>query len=85
MSEKGLFDDIEDAWNAMIERIDKGQIPLCRTCIHRKRYALNEYTNKVVQCCELQRSKRSNSGYKTIKVTDKACGYYKRKEVRNDV
>lgn len=85
MSEKGLFDDIEDAWNSIIERIDKGQISRCRTCIHRKRYALNEYTNKVVQCCELQRSKRSNSGYKTIKVTDKACGYYKRKEVRNDV
>ncbi len=76
MSVKGLFDDVEDTWNAIIERIDKGQIPRCRTCIHRKRYALNEYTNKVVQCCELQRSKRSNSGFKTIKVTDKACGYF---------
>lgn len=85
MSEKGLFDDIEDVWNAMIERVDKGQIPRCHTCIHRKRYALNEYSNKVIQCCDLQRSKKSNSGFKTIKVTDKACGYYKRKEVRNDV
>lgn len=84
MSVKGLFDDI-DAWNAMIERIDKGQIPRCRTCIHRKRYALNEHSIKVVQCCELKRSKRSNSGLKTIKVTDKACGDYKRKGVSNDV
>lgn len=51
--------------------------PTCKTCIHRKRYALNEYSPKVVQVCELQRSKRSNSGYKTIKVTDKACNMYK--------
>lgn len=48
----------------------------CRTCVHRKRYALNEYSTKVVQCCELQPSKRSNSGLKTIKVTDVACNYY---------
>lgn len=84
MSVKGLFDDVEDTWNAIIERTDKGLIPRCRTCIHRKRYALNEYSNKVIQCCELQRSKKSNSGLKTIKVSDKACGYYKRKEVRNE-
>lgn len=49
----------------------------CRTCMYRARYSLNEFSSKVVQCCELQRSKRSNSGYKTIKVTDKACEYYK--------
>ena len=48
----------------------------CRTCVHRKRYALNEYSTKVVQCCELQPSKKSNSGLKTIKVTDVACYYY---------
>lgn len=48
----------------------------CRTCKHRKRFQLNEYSNKVVQCCELQHSKRSNSGYKTIKVTNIACGFY---------
>lgn len=82
MSVKGLFDDVEDTLNAIIERTDKEQ--RCRTCIHRKRYALNEYSNKVIQCCELQRSKKSNSGFKTIKVTDKACGYYNRKEVRNE-
>ena len=49
----------------------------CRKCVHRLRFALNEHSNKVVQCCELQPSKRSNSGYKTIKVTDKACINYK--------
>ena len=77
MSVKGFFDDVE-----IIERTEKGQNPRCRTCIHRKRYALNEYSNKVIQCCELQRSGKSNSGFKKIKVTDKACGYYK--EVTNE-
>lgn len=43
---------------------------------HRERWALNDWSNKVVQCCNLQPSKRSNSGYKTIKVTDKACENY---------
>lgn len=48
----------------------------CRTCKHRLRFELNEHSFKIVQCCELQLSKRSNSGYKTIKVTDKACLNY---------
>jgi len=48
----------------------------CRTCIHRKRYALNEHSEKIVQCCEMQPSKRSNSGLKTIRVTDLACNLY---------
>lgn len=52
------------------------QLKRCGTCIHRKRYELNERSAKVVQCCELQPSKRSNSGYKTIKVTDVACTNY---------
>lgn len=52
----------------------------CRTCKHRKRFELNEYSSKVVQCCDLQPSNRSNSGYKTIKVTDVACGFYVPKE-----
>ena len=55
---------------------DAKKLKRCRTCIHRKRYALNEYSTKVVQCCELQPSKRSNSGLKTIKVTDVACVNY---------
>lgn len=45
----------------------------CRDCRHRECWALNEFSQKVIQCCNLQRSKRSNSGYKTIKVTDRAC------------
>ena len=53
----------------------------CRTCVHRLRYELNDHSTKVVQCCELQRSKRSNSGYKTIKVTDKACWFYEEEGV----
>lgn len=53
----------------------------CRTCAHRLRYELNDHSTKVVQCCELQCSKRSNSGYKTIKVTDKACCFYEEEGV----
>lgn len=48
----------------------------CRTCKHRKRFELNEHSMKVIQCCELKPSRRSNSGYKTIKVTDLACNMY---------
>ena len=59
------------------EPITMISVHFCRTCVHRLRFALNEHSNKVVQCCELQPSKRSNSGYKTIKVTDKACINYK--------
>lgn len=58
---------------------DAKKLKRCRTCIHRKSYALNEYSNKVVQCCELQKSKRSNSGLKTIKVTNIACNFYEEK------
>lgn len=52
----------------------------CKTCVHRARFSLNEYSRKVIQCCLLQKSKRSNSGYKTIKVTDKACFAYQRED-----
>jgi len=48
----------------------------CRTCIHRKRFFLNEYSTKIIQCCEIKQSKRSNSGFVTIKVTDTACYAY---------
>lgn len=51
----------------------------CRTCKHRERWELNDHSSKVIQCCNLQPSKRSNSGYKTIKVTDKACLSYETK------
>lgn len=57
--------------------VDSVTVNHCRTCSHRFRFALNEHSNKIVQCCELQPSKRSNSGYKTIKVTDVACTNYK--------
>ena len=50
----------------------------CKTCIHRVRSYLNMYSDKVVQSCELQSSKRSNSGFKTIKTTDKACYAYEK-------
>lgn len=48
----------------------------CRTCVHRQRFALHEKSSKIIQCCVLKPSKRSNSGYKTIKVTNKACMNY---------
>ena len=48
----------------------------CRYCRHRMRFSLNAYSRKVVQCCNLQPSKHSNSGYKTIKVNDTACRHF---------
>lgn len=48
----------------------------CRTCAHRVRYELSEFSVKIIQCCELQPSKRSKSGLKTIKVTNPACADY---------
>ena len=59
----------------LLDRFEK-ETRYCRTCKHRKRFELNERSFKVVQYCELQPSNRSNSGYKTIKVTDLACGFY---------
>ena len=52
----------------------------CRTCKHRMRFELSLYSSKIVQCCGMQPSKRSNSGYKTIKVTDKACFRYDKED-----
>ena len=52
----------------------------CRTCKYRERFELNYHSRKIVQCCIMQPSKRSNSGFKTIKVTDKACFIYKKEE-----
>lgn len=54
----------------------------CRTCKHRERWALSDCSKKIVQCCNLQPSKRSNSGYKTIKAKNKACENY---ELRTEV
>ena len=68
-----LFDD-ETMQNFQI------QGKTCKKCVHRVRFELNEYSRKIIQCCELQPSKRSNSGYKTIKVTDMACINYKENE-----
>ncbi len=61
-----------------VERIHVMTNETCRTCKHRLRFELNSHSTKVIQCCELQPSKRSNSGYKTIKVTDKACLRYEK-------
>lgn len=63
----------------LLERLEK-ETRYCRTCKHRKHFSLNEYSNKVVQYCDLQLSNHSNSGYKTIKVTNMACGFYEPKE-----
>ena len=71
MSEQIIFN--------LLERFE-AEKRYCRTCEHRKRYELHERSSKVVQCCDLQPSNRSNSGYKTIKVTDKACGFYEPKK-----
>lgn len=70
MTLEELFKSDAD-WDAAIN------LKRCRTCIHRKRYELNEFSNKVVQCCEMRPSSRSNSGYRTIRTTDIACQWYK--------
>jgi hypothetical protein len=76
------MNELEKLFLAAAE-FDLSKLPACRTCVHRKRFALNEYSLKVIQCCELQRSKRSNSGYKTIKITDKACNMYQELTAKN--
>ena len=40
------------------EPITMVRVHFCRTCVHRLRFSLNEHSNKVVQCCELQPIKR---------------------------
>jgi hypothetical protein len=49
----------------------------CRHCTHRVTYRLNEFSEKILQCCELKKG-RNNAGYKTIKVTDAACVMFKK-------
>lgn len=74
---------IIEGWEELFKAqayFESKKLKSCRTCEHRKRYALNDYSTKVVQCCELKPSKRSNSGFKTIKVTDIACYKYKERE-----
>ena len=51
----------------------------CWTCKHRERFELNYHSRKI-ECCVQQPSKRSNSGFKTIKVTDRACYRYEKEE-----
>ena len=63
----------------LLDRLEK-ETRYCRTCKHHKRFELNGHSIKVVQYCDLQLSNRSNSGYKTIKVTNMACGFYEPKE-----
>jgi len=59
-----LFDTDQ---NGFIEEMHKEDGPTCRNCKYRERWALNQYSPKVVQCCILQKSKKSNSGYKQSK------------------
>ncbi|KAA6340122.1 hypothetical protein EZS27_011994 [termite gut metagenome] len=51
----------------------------CRDCIHRERWELSEFSFKIIQCCNVQRSKHSNTGYKTVKLANKACQLWKLK------
>ena len=44
----------------------------CRNCKYRFSTPLNEYSRKTLQCCKYKKG-YNNAGYKTIKVTDKAC------------
>lgn len=70
-----------------IEDVHKEDGHTCRDCRHRERWELNPYSPKIIQCCSLQRSKKSNSGYKTIKVTNPACWLWSPiiKQLENEV
>lgn len=69
--------EMPDVLDTFVEKIDRGEIiKRCRTCVHRERHILNERSQRVIQCCELQRSIWSNSDYKIIKATNRACSMY---------
>jgi hypothetical protein len=68
-----LLFDFENDRKGYIEDCHKQDGHTCWDCNHRERWELNQYSPKVIQCCNVQKSKRSNSGYKKVKVTDKAC------------
>lgn len=70
---KTLFDTDQNGFIGEMHRTDGHT---CMDCRYRERWELNQYSQKVVQCCSLQQSKKSNSGYKTIKVTNPACGLW---------
>jgi len=53
----------------------------CRNCRYKFSTPLNEWSRKVLQCCEYKKG-RNNAGYKTIKVTDTACMYFEIKTKR---
>jgi hypothetical protein len=51
----------------------------CRQCKYRFAAPLHERSGKVLQMCEFKRG-RNSCGYKTIKVTDKACPLFSEKK-----
>ena len=50
----------------------------CRTCSHRQRWCLGPV--RVGQYCGVRSSKRTQNGLLKIKVTNRACGFYKEDE-----
>ena len=62
-----------------IEEAQKMIMPnkLCIHCVHKKRQK-RKYKSQIY--CEMQPSPYSESGFKTIKAHDYACGLYKQKD-----
>jgi hypothetical protein len=60
------------------QELQKKIIPnkFCIHCVHKKR-ALLKHGAQIY--CEMQPSAQSNSGYKTIKAHDYACGLYEQR------
>ena len=52
---------------------------LCLHCVHRKSKIFHEHTKHRQVYCEMQPSVQSNSGYRTIKAHDFACGLYEQR------
>jgi len=53
---KILFDTHQ---NGFIEEMHRTDGHTCRDCRYRERWELNQYSQKVVQCCSLQQSKKA--------------------------
>jgi hypothetical protein len=53
----------------------------CRQCKYRFAMPLNEWSDKILQMCEFKRG-HNRHGYKTIKITDKACGLFVEKTLK---
>ena len=53
------------------------EVKTCRTCENRERW---EFGDSIIQYCRAHKSNRTYNGLQKIKVTDPACGLYRREK-----